>query len=325
MSAQPKNATAYAPATVGNAAVGFDLLGFCLDVAGDEAKVTRLPRSHLSAPVEIRGISGLDLPIPEDPTQNTASVALLTLRQELGIEDAFSLELKKGIPLGSGMGGSAASAVAAVVAANALLEEPVDNDRLLAFALAGEQVASGTAHPDNAAPALLGGLCAALPGHPLRTLRIPVPAGIQVVLVHPHLSIRTEDARALLRPEVPVKTAVEQMGHLAGFLAGCFQSDVDLIGRHLRDVWVEPQRKKLIPAFDQAQAAAMGNGALGFSISGAGPSVFAWTRSPADGSRVRDAITKVFVSKGIETDAFLAPISDQGARILHPKPSPKGS
>jgi homoserine kinase len=311
-----KSATAFAPATVGNAAVGFDLLGFCLDVAGDEATV-RVEEAARAEGVEIGSLSGLDLPIPRDATQNTAGVALQAMQRGLNLPGKLILDLKKGIPLGSGMGGSAASAVAAVVAANALLENPADNPTLLAFALEGEKVASGTAHPDNAAPCLFGGLCAVLPNSGMQALSLPIPSGIQVVLVHPHLSIRTEDARAALSPQLSQKTAISQMGHLLGFVAGAYSGDLDLIGRHLRDEWIEPQRKSLIPGFDHAKEAAMKNGALGFSIAGAGPSVFAWARSNGDAMRIRDAVVSAFAQKDIATDAFVAPISEAGARVVH--------
>jgi len=303
---------AFAPATVANVAVGFDMLGFAIAGVGDSVTVRREPSV---AGVSIESLEGVVTDLPRDPERNTASAALLAMRKDLGIEDGFRISIVKGIPLGSGMGGSAASAVAAVVAANGLLEAPLETERLLPYCLAGEQVASGAAHADNAAPCLLGGLIAVVGHDPARVVRVPVPEGLVCVLVHPHLQIETRQARAALRQEVPLSLAVRQSMFLGGFLAGCFTGDTELIGRSMVDLLAEPTRAALIPGFEEARAGALSQGAIGMAISGSGPSVFAWTTGAA-AERVRNAMQQAFSDKGLETDAWVGPIVSQGARLL---------
>ncbi len=315
-----RSVTAFAPASVGNAAVGFDVLGFAFPVIGDTATVSLIPGP---AGVEITEISGISpealARIPKDPQLNTAGVALLKMIEARQLRDGFRISIKKGIELGSGMGGSAASSVAAVVAANALLERPFSQAELLDFAVAGESVASGSRHADNVAPCLMGGLTAALSAHPIDVVKIPVPAQILCVLVHPPIVVETKVARAILKPDVMLSAMVRQSACLAGFISGCFLSDLGLIRRSMMDLIVEPQRSQLIPGFDAAKAAALENGALGFSISGAGPSVFAWVDSAAVGEKVRASVVKAFCDAGMkesEIDSWIAPVGGAGAKVV---------
>ena len=302
-------ARVFAPASVGNAAVGFDLLGFAFDSVGDEVTVERGP-----AGVEISAIDGVVRDLPREASRNTAGQALLAMIQELKLSHGFRISIRKGIPMGSGMGGSAASAVGAVVAANALLEKPLAPHALLPFALAGEAVASGAAHADNIAPCLLGGLTLALPDPILDVLELPTPAGIHGVLVHPNLVVETKAARAILSPTLSLAQHVRQSGSLAGFILGCQRNDHELIRRHLRDLVIEPQRAQLIPGFARAKAAALAAGALGFSISGSGPSVFAWAANAADGEKIRAAVAAEFTAVGC--DSWVAPLPCRGARVV---------
>ncbi|MEP6635561.1 MAG: homoserine kinase [Acidobacteriota bacterium] len=312
-------ATAFAPATISNVAVGFDILGFPLESVGDVVTVS----TTASASIQIKEIlddtgSG-ELDIPFDPARNTATVGLIKLRDDLQLDFGFDVTIRKGIALGSGMGGSAASAVGALVAANSLLEKPLAKEALLEYALLGEQVASGTAHPDNIAPCLFGGMTLVLSLEPVRYVTLPVPANILTVLVHPRLRVDTKSARSILRPTVPLGDYVRQSAHLAGFIAGCFKGDIDLIRHSLTDLVIEPQRAPLIPGFAEVKAAAMRQGAIGASISGSGPSVFAWVEA-ADSNdaaaRVRDAMVEAFREHGqTEVDSWISPISPQGANL----------
>lgn len=302
-------ASAFAPASVGNVAVGFDLLGLALDGVGDRVSVRRIARPT----VELESIDGVVPELPHDPAANTASVPLIALRERYGIRDGFSVSLSKGIPLGSGMGGSAASAVAAVVAANALLDEPLATPVLLELALAGEAVASGASHPDNAAASLLGGLVLLLPdGSPQR---IPVPHGLACVLVHPHVEVTTRAARAMLAPSYPLSAFVTQSAHLAGFILGCCANDAELVRRCLRDTLIEPQRACLVPGFDEVREAALAAGALGSSISGAGPSVFAWVARD-HAQAVEASMRKAFRSRDVECDSWVSSLDAPGAYVL---------
>ena len=301
-------ATAFAPASIGNVAVGFDLLGQSIAGAGDRATVRRTDDGE----VRILAIRGVVQALPLTAADNTAGRALLALvemRPKLG----FELELDKGIPLGSGMGGSAASAVAALVAANALLDEPLGIAELYALALEGEEVASGSRHGDNVAPSLLGGLVLA-PGKGA-PVSIPVPSSLHCALVHPHLVVATRDARAALVGSYALSEFVAQSEGLALVLAGCFKNDLELIRRGLRDVLVEPRRAKLIPGFSAVKSAALEAGALGASISGAGPSVFAWLPDRASAERAASAMVAAFATVGLASDPHVSPVAGPKARV----------
>ena len=308
MSALP-TATAFAPASIGNVAVGFDILGQSLAGAGDRATV-RLTQA--AGRVDILAIRGVVANLPLDPHRNTAGRALLgMLARRPGI--GFEVELEKGIPLGSGMGGSAASAVAALVAANALLPEPLRLDELYDLAMDGEAVASGSRHGDNVAPVLLGGLVIApAEGMPIR---IPVPASLFCALVHPHFELATRTARAALAGSYELHDFVKQSEALALFLTGCFTSDVKLIRRGLRDLLVEPRRAPLIPGFAGVKQAALDAGALGASISGAGPSVFGWFEERAHAERAGRAMADAFAKAGLPSDVFISPVAGPAAKV----------
>jgi homoserine kinase len=303
--------TAFAPASVGNVAIGFDILGFSVDALGDRVTVAR----RAAPGVAVSAVRGLAGELPREARDNTAGRALLALTDALQPGSGFTLEIDKGIPLGAGLGGSAASAVAAVVAANALLPRPLSRLELLQFALAGEAVASGARHADNVASSLFGGLVLTVGiDHP-RVKQIPVPAGIRAVIVHPHMFLATARARAILKLSVELSDFVWQTAHLAGFISGCYTDDFDLIRASLEDVVIEPQRAALIPGFQDVRRAAMAAGALGCSISGAGPSMFAWALEPSAGA-VQAAMQREFARQSLATDAWVVELRAGGARVI---------
>ncbi|HEY0170869.1 MAG TPA: homoserine kinase [Pyrinomonadaceae bacterium] len=312
------SATAFAPATVANVAVGFDILGFAVEATGDRVTVTKTREPSVTiGEISDAGGAPFGPGIPSDPARNTATVGLIALLEERKLDFGFRVSIVKGIALGSGLGGSAASAVASLVAANALLERPLSAEELMPYALLGEQAASGAIHPDNVAPCLLGGLTLVTSLSPFRFVRLPVPREILTVLVHPHVRVDTRGARRLLRTEVPLADLVRQTASLAGFVAGCYTGDLELIRETLRDHVVEPQRAPLIPAFAEMKAAALAEGALGASISGSGPTVFAWVASTDAAERVRRSMLRAFRTHGgAEADSWVSPVSDAGARIL---------
>lgn len=306
-------ATAFAPATVGNVGVGFDILGHAFGVVGDRVRAERSAQPG----VRIRSITGIADRLPLEPERNTAGKAVLSLLEAESLAFGIELSIEKGIPLGSGLGGSAASAVAAVVAANALLEQPLPATGLLPHAIAGEAVASGSRHADNIAPALFGGLVLTVGIDNPRVTQIPVPADIRCVLLHPHMFLSTQEARGVLARRVDLSDVIWQTANLAGFLAGCYTNDLALIREAFEDVLIEPQRSKLIPGFAQVKQAALAAGALGCSISGAGPSVFAW--SEADSAvLVRDGMLRAFADNGLACDHWIAPVAGEGARLAGP-------
>lgn len=301
-------ATASAPASVGNVAVGFDILGHSLEGPTDRVTVLRIEQSE----VRVTAITGVVTGLPLQAARNTAGRALLELRARLGLQAGFEVSIEKGIPLGSGMGGSAASAVAALVAANAVLEQPAGLDTLYACALAGESVASGSRHGDNVGPMLLGGLVLATEE---RLLSVPVPAGLTCVLVHPHQVLETRTARAVLAVPFQLSQFVAQSANLALVLAGLYRGELDTIAAGLKDVLVEPLRAPLVPAFAEVQAAALSAGALGASISGGGPSIFAWcTAASAPG--IAAAMAGAFGSRSIGCDVFVSPVAGPAARVV---------
>jgi len=305
-----KSVRAFAPSSVGNVIVGFDILGFSFPVLGDEVEVTK---DIASKAITIEEVSGKLTSLPSDTDKNTATRALQAMQTTLGLDYGFKIKIKKGIALGSGMGGSAASSVAAVVAANELLDQPLAKEKLLPFAIEGEVAASGGRHADNVAPSLLGGLCLVAND---KVIKIPSPQGIYCVLVHPHLEIKTSEARGLLKKDVTLKNYVDQSANLAGFIAGCFQNDLSLIRASMKDLIIEPQRKILIPSFDELKSQAENQGAIGFSISGAGPSVFAWTETRDQAENLQINLLKIFNLQGISCDSWVAPLSHEGAKVL---------
>ncbi len=309
--AATKLATAFAPASVGNVAIGFDILGFSIDAIGDRATVRRT-----AAPgVQISAITGQVPDLPREAGRNTAGRALLAMQQELGLDFGFDLALEKGIPLASGMGGSAASAVAAVVAANALLSQPRPLLELLRYAVQGEAVASGSVHVDNIAPSLYGGLVLTVGiDHP-RVKQIPVPAAIRAVIVHPHMFLSTRHARAILKGSVQMADFVWQTANLAGFISGCYTDDIDMLRESFEDVVIEPQRAALIPGFGEVRGAALGAGAIGCSISGAGPTVFAWSLAE-HADAVCERMVAAFARHGLDSDHWITALAPVGARIL---------
>lgn len=304
-------ATAFAPASVGNVAVGFDVLGHSFQAIGDRVTARRIAERI----VRIAAITGTSSELPKEPERNTAGMGVLGMIRELELDFGFELTIEKGIPLGSGLGGSAASAVAAVVAANALLERPLDKLRLLKFAMQGEAVASGAVHVDNIAPSLFGGLVLTVGIDNPHVKQIPVPASVRCVLVHPHMMLSTRQAREILNRSIDLSNVIWQSANLAGFLTGCFTGDLQLIRESLEDVVIEPQRKVLIPGFQAVKDGAMRNGALGCSISGAGPTVFAWCEAH-DADRIRNAMVAAFKAHDLDSDAWISTLEPTGARVV---------
>lgn len=307
--APPRSATAFAPASVGNVAVGFDILGHSLAGAGDRVAARRIDEPV----VRVDAITGVVTELPRDAQRNTAARAVAAWREATGAAFGVALRIDKGIALGSGMGGSAASAVAALVAANALLDAPLPREALYPFALEGESAASGSRHGDNVGPMLLGGLVLATHD---RLVPIPVPAGLRCALVHPHVVLETRRAREALAGHYALGEFVAQSANLAQLLAGCYRNDLELVRHGLADVLVEPRRAALIPGFAAVKQAALDAGALGASISGAGPSVFAWCADEAIATRAIAAMQAAFAGVGLDSDALSSPVAGPAAALL---------
>lgn len=309
MATQNTWAIAHAPPSIGNVAVGFDILGQSIDAKGDRATVRRIDAKE----VRIKAIRGVVTELPRDAALNTAGRALQALLATVNPGFGFDVELDKGIALGSGMGGSAASAVAALVAANALLDKPLTLPVLYELAKEGEAAASGSRHGDNVAPMLLGGL--ALAPEKGSPISIPVPASLHCAVVHPHFVLETKRSREALRGTYALHDFVHQSERLALVLVGCLKGELDLIRRGLSDVLIEPRRASLIPGFAAVKAAALVSGALGASISGAGPSVFAWADGRAAAERAGAAMAEAFRASGQQCDVHISVVAGPAAKV----------
>ncbi|MCC8364438.1 homoserine kinase [Lysobacter sp. A6] len=302
--------TAHAPAGVGNIGVGFDLLGHAIAGLQDRATVRRIDEPVIRV-AAVRGPFDVSI-IPFDDERNTAGRALRALREGLALPFGFEVELDKGIPIGAGLGGSAASCVAALVAANALLDAPLSRDGLYPFAMEGEYASSRSHQGDNVGPMLIGGVALAT-SHRLMPLR--VPAWLHAVVVHPDQVLETRRSREVLVEPFPLSTVVAHGARLAQFLLGLERGDAALIRDGLQDVLVEPRRAPLVPGFAQVKAAAMDHAALGASLSGAGPSVFAWFASEAEAKAAAPAMQAAFADAGFASRAYVSPVAGPRADI----------
>jgi homoserine kinase len=306
--------TAFAPASIGNVAVGFDMLGLAIAGAGDRVIAERRDVDGITI-AEVRGLDGEIHPyLSADPEHNTASIAAKAMWDEHGDGGGVELSIHKGVPLQSGMGSSAASAVAAAFAVNALLPEPLPADDLLPYALIGEQYASGGLHADNVAPSLLGGMIFCPQVLLPRTVRLPVPEGVSAVLLHPELQVNTAQARRKLAKAYSMEQWLTQQAYLGGFIAACAASDIDLLQRTLKDVVIEPQRSAAVPCFDAVKASAEKSGALGVSLSGSGPSIFALCETNV-APNLAMAMEQACRGQGIGCQSWVSPLDAPGARL----------
>jgi homoserine kinase len=305
--------TAYAPGGVGNLGPGLDILGLALAGAGDtvRAEWTNVP-----------GIQILDPGHPELPGDAerhasglAARAVLERIKDHPGRARGIGLTVRKGLPLSGGQGGSAASAVAGAVAVNALLGQRLDSARLVAACLDAEEIVSGR-HADNIVTSLLGGIVLIRCLDPLDTIALPVPKELWVVVVRPNQRVRTADARAVLPAEIPRAVALHQAAQVGAMVAALATSDYKLLGRAIDDRIAEPVRAGLLPGFREAKAAALEAGALGCSISGSGPSVFALVRGREVGLAVGQAMARAYESSGLSSDTRVAQVDTEGARLI---------
>ncbi len=300
----------FAPASVANMAVGYDILGFAIDGPGDEIIV----RPGKSPGLVIKQITGTKKKLPLEVEKNTAGFAALQLMKHLGEETMpIEMEIHKKMPFGSGLGSSAASAVAGVFAVNEFLKSSLGKRDLVKFAVQGEQIADGAWHADNVAPSLLGGIILIRDNESLDLVKLPAPDGLFACVVYPHISVLTKDSRAILSDKVDLKQHIAQSGNLAYLVAALYRLDFDMIRRSLTDLIIEPQRATLIPHFYDMKDIALSNNALGFSISGAGPSVFALCENSLIAETVGEKIKALLQSKSIENDVFISKINTTGA------------
>ncbi len=302
----------FAPASVANVSCGFDILGFALNSPGDEIILTKNNSSEVKL-VEITGDFGQ---LPMDPDKNSASAVIKNILEHLKLHQGIDIRLHKKMPLGSGLGSSAASSVAAAFAINNLLGNPLDSLEVLKFAMYGEKIACGSDHADNVAPALYGGFVLIRSYNPLDVIKLPAPEELYASVIHPRIEIKTKDARDILKKQVQLKNAIKQWGNVGGLISGLYTSDYELIGRSMVDHIIEPIRSILIPGYDAVKAAAMGSGVLGCGISGSGPSVFALSRGLRIAQEAAQKMKEEFKKIGIESDIYVSKVNNQGPIVL---------
>jgi len=303
----------FAPATVANVVCGFDVLGFAVNEPGDEVimRLTDKPGITIS---KITGDNGR---LPLDPKKNTVSVSVEHYLKHIGRNDVgFDIELNKKMPIGSGLGSSSASTVAGLFAAKTLLEDRTDAAQLLPFARKGEEMACGHGHADNVAPALLGGFVLIRSYDPLDVIKLPHPKGLYCAIVFPDVDVPTREARQIIRNKIQMKDAVTQWGNIAGLVSGLFMNDIDLIGRSMKDILVEPVRSMLIPDFYKMREMAMEMGAVSFGISGSGPSVFSFTRDEETAKKITHKLQGHLAKLNINSNAYVSTINDAGPRVI---------
>jgi homoserine kinase len=300
----------FCPATIANLSCGFDVLGLCLATAGDEMIVRK---SDVKG-VRITKIVGADLPMETE--NNVAGVAALAMLEEVETEFGFEIEIYKHIKAGSGIGSSAASSAGAVFGINELLGRPFTRKELVKFAMQGEKLASGNAHADNVAPALLGGFTLVRCSNPLDIIKIESPSELYATVVHPQIELKTSDARSVLKQTVSLKSAITQWGNVGGLVAGLYTQDYELIGRSLHDEIIEPIRSMLIPGFDLIKEAAYKNGALGSGISGSGPSIFALSKGKENADKIAKAMSAVYEEMNLPYEIHVSKVNDEGIRTL---------
>lgn len=303
----------FAPATVANVVCGFDVLGFAVNAPGDEVIMKRTDKPG----VRLKKITGDEGRLPLDPERNTVSASVQHYLQHIGRTDiGVEIELHKKMPIGSGLGSSSASTVAGLFAINSLMDNLLSNKDLIPFAMKGEELACGYGHADNVAPALMGGFVLIRSYEPLDIVSLPFHEEMCAAIVYPEVDVPTKDARQMIRSKILLKNAVTQWGNVAGLVSGLFMKDYDLIGRSMVDVLVEPTRSILIPDFYKMRSLALDLGAVGFGISGSGPSVFALTKNEETANKITHALQNQLKSLNINSLSFVSPVNKRGPVVL---------
>lgn len=303
----------FAPATVANLGPGFDVLGLALTAPGDELEAELSDRPGVEI-VEVTGDGGA---LSRDPAKNVVGRAASDVLRRAGATHGVRLWLHKQMPLASGLGSSGASSAAGAVAVNELLGRPLSQLDVVASAMEGERAASDTPHADNVAPSVMGGVVLVRSYQPFEVIALPVPDRLHVSVVHPHCKVSTSAARRLVNGRTfSLDDIVPNLGNVAALVAALGSGDLELLGRSIEDRLVEPLRAGLIPGFGAVKAAALRAGALGCSIAGSGPSVFAFAGSLESARTIGAAMQAAFMAAGLDSDLFAGKVSSDGARAI---------
>ena len=300
----------FSPASIANLSCGFDILGVCLNGIGDEITVRKTNKKG----IKIKKVTGQYL--TTDIAKNVAGVSATALLNETKVNCGFEIEIHKGIKPGSGLGSSAASSAGSVFAINELIGKPYSNKDLIKFAVEGEKIASGSAHADNVAAVLLGGFTFVRDNLIFDIFKLNSPIELAFTVLHPQIEIKTSDSRALIKKQVNLEKLTEQSGNLGAFISGLYTEDYSLIGRSIKDVVIEPLRSILIPEFDELKKISFINGALGFGISGSGPSVFALSKGLINAKKVGKSLRNKYNQLNLDFDIHISTVNQNGIKII---------
>lgn len=301
-----------APASVSNVGPGFDIMGFAIDQVSDELIIKESGKKGIT----IKRITGDGGQIPLDPKKNTAGYAILKMQEKTGDDRGYQLEIKKVTGLGGGLGSSAASAVAAVFAYNKIIGDPFTRDELLDYALMGESIASKAIHADNVAPSLFGGFILIRSYDPIDIIKITPPKDLYCTVVYPQIVVKTSEARKILKKTISLKDGIAQCGNVAGLITGLIKRDYDLLGRSLVDRFAEPYRATLIPGYQQIKDSALSAGAIGCSISGSGPSIFAFSTNQTSAESIGRAMKRAVTKNGMKSKLYISLINKSGPVVV---------
>lgn len=303
----------FAPATISNICVGFDILGLALEQPGDEILVREGKNKGLVI-TEITGARGL---LSKSTRENTAGLAAQSFLESIGESDCpIEMIIHKKMGIGSGLGSSAASAVGGVYAVSEWLRTGYNKMDLLPFAMKGEKISDLTAPADNVAPSMLGGIILIRDNDTLDVKKLPLPAGLYVAVIFPQITIKTKDSRSVLPKEVNLKDVIKQQGNLGAFIAGMYTSDFELIRRSMADLLIEPHRSNQIPLFEHAKSISKESGALGFGISGSGPTMFALCSSSFVAGEITEKLSLLYEKNKIPCQSFVSKINQEGVTVL---------
>jgi homoserine kinase len=308
-----KSIKVFAPATISNVGCGFDTMGFAINEPGDIVTL----KLRYDGKVKITNITGDGGVLPTDITKNTSTVAILELLKNYEDKSVgVDVQISKKMPIGSGLGSSAASSVAAVYGLNRLLGNPFDEMKVLDFAIMGESIASGAIHADNVAPSLLGGFVLIRDYDPVEIVKLPVPKNLYCAVVYPHIIIETKKARKLLKKQISIPSARNHFGNIGSLVSSLYENNIDLLSRTIHDEISEPTRSALIPGFNEIKNTALEAGAYGCSISGSGPSIFAFAKSKTGADKVGKAMKTAVLNNGMNVTLYVSKINSVGPKII---------
>jgi len=300
-----------APASIANLSCGFDVLGLCIENPFDEIKITKNVNRKVIINIEKSPFSN----IPSNPKENTGGVPAELIMKDYNLGFGFNINIKKGIPLCGGLGSSAATAAGVVYGINELLDKKLSLNKMIKYALEGERLSSDTPHADNVGPCIMGGLVLIRDTESLDLINIPVD-NLYFAIVHPDVIVNTKSARQILPNKIDLSSAVKQWGNVAGLTYGFASNNINLIKRSMEDYIIEPIRSKLIPEYDNVKKIALDNGAVGCSISGSGPSIFALCDNHEVAKQVVFHMEKEFKRKRIKFHSYVSPINNRGIEVL---------